>query len=130
MTYHDPLTPAERAWADDVRQAADRAWETGGLGAYQEVIAPLVALVGASDAKHSGQINETLDLMIDVELDLHGKGTAQEVGHPRLCACGCGEAVPMAGQTDRRSGAVAGKAGRYVHGHNPRKRLIAGEVLG
>jgi hypothetical protein len=110
MTYHDPLTPAERAWADELRRDANRAWDTGGLGAFQEDYAPLVALVRS--------------------LDLHGKGTAQEVGPPRLCACGCGEAVPAARRTDRRIGAVAGQPGRYVHGHNPRRRLIAGEVLG
>jgi hypothetical protein len=102
MPYHDPLTPAQRAWADEVRQAANRAWDTGGLGAYQEDHAPLVALIRS--------------------LDLHGKGTASPaLGPERLCACGCGEAVPVARRTDRRTGAVAGRPGRFVHGHNPRK---------
>jgi hypothetical protein len=108
VTYHDPLTPAQRAWADEVRQAAHRAWDTGGLGAYQEDYAPLVALIRS--------------------LNLHGKGqVSKPLGDPRLCACGCGEAVPVARRTDRRSGAAAGQAGRYVHGHNPRKQLVAAE---
>lgn len=39
-----------------------------------------------------------------------------------LCACGCGEATPIAASSDSRYGHVKGQPLRFIRGHNTRTR--------
>ena len=41
-------------------------------------------------------------------------------GEVQLCACGCGEAAPLAAKTNRRYGHTKGKPVRFVRGHGRR----------
>lgn len=56
--------------------------------------------------------------------------TGDDITPPVLCECGCGEPAPIAQQTDRRTGAVAGKPVRFRRGHAGHAASRAGTRAG
>jgi len=48
------------------------------------------------------------------------RGAAME---PKLCECGCGEAVPIAAANRKEYGHVEGEPIRFIHNHHPRRTM-------
>lgn len=44
--------------------------------------------------------------------------------HQKLCECGCGQPVKLAGRTRKKEGWIRGQPIRFIKGHNGRKRHI------
>jgi hypothetical protein len=87
------------------------------------VISATVERLTTSELVTRLRANATTDLVDEVErrLWLCMPDSPNPSGQ---CMCGCGQATPIAKQSNRRLGHVAGQHVRYIGGHNTRKSPV------